>query len=278
MTTFFKFASVTKKITLAIVGVFLMIFLLVHAGINLCLLRGDEGVWFRAAAHFMGTNYIVKVFEIVLFAAFFVHIILALILQFQNWRARPVAYKVANRSATRLGSKYMIYTGILVAIFLCIHMMNFYFVKLGWAEGKYIVKIEDITKADPAVLQQNQDALVSMFQNTNPETQSMQQFKEEADNVSKAQITKVFGTQFKAYEPDFYNMARQLFKNTFYSLLYIVLIFALGIHLNHAFSSAFQTIGWNHPKYTPFINGFGTGYAIVITLMFCIIPVWFLIY
>lgn len=137
MSSFLKFSSVTKKITLAIVGGFLMIFLLLHAGINLCMLRNDGGEWFRAAAHFMGTNYIVKVFEVILFAAVLVHILLALILQIQNWMARPVGYKVRGKAQTAPGSRFMIYTGILVAIFLVIHLMNFYFVKLGWVEGAY---------------------------------------------------------------------------------------------------------------------------------------------
>lgn len=135
MKGFLKCASVTKKITLAIVGGFLMVFLLVHAGINLCMLRNDGGEWFRAAAHFMGTNYIVKVFEVILFAAVLVHIVLAVILQIGNWMARPVGYKVRGKAQTAPGSRFMIYTGILVGIFLVIHLMNFYFVKLGWVQG-----------------------------------------------------------------------------------------------------------------------------------------------
>ena len=103
MKGFLKCASVTKKITLAIVGGFLMVFLLVHAGINLCMLRNDGGEWFRAAAHFMGTNYIVKVFEVILFAALIVHVALAVILQIGNWMARPVGYKVRGKAQTAPG-------------------------------------------------------------------------------------------------------------------------------------------------------------------------------
>ena len=117
---------------MAFLGLFLMIFLVVHLGINLCLLRDDGGGWFTAAAHFMGTNYIVKVFEIVLFAGFILHILLGIILQVQNWMARPVRYMVSNKTYTPFMSKYMIYTGGIVLIFLIIHFMNFYFIKLGW--------------------------------------------------------------------------------------------------------------------------------------------------
>ncbi|HPS63092.1 MAG TPA: succinate dehydrogenase, partial [Bacteroidales bacterium] len=88
--SFLRFSSITKKIWMACLGLFLMMFLLVHLGINLCLLRDDGGKWFSAAAHFMGTNYIVKVFEVVLFGGFILHILLGIILQMQNWLARPV--------------------------------------------------------------------------------------------------------------------------------------------------------------------------------------------
>ncbi len=121
---------------MALLGLFLMVFLVVHLGINLCLLRNDGGQWFREAAHFMGANYIVKVFEVILFAGFIFHIILGGILQVKNWMSRPVQYKISNRSTTPFLSKYMIYTGGIILIFLIIHMMNFYFIKLGWVQSQ----------------------------------------------------------------------------------------------------------------------------------------------
>jgi succinate dehydrogenase / fumarate reductase cytochrome b subunit len=127
----FQISSITKKIWMAFLGLFLMIFLVVHLGINLCLLRDDGGTWFLAAAHFMGTNLVIKVFEIVLFAGFILHIFLGILVQFQNWMSRPVRYMVSNKSETPFLSKYMIYTGGIVLIFLIIHFINFYFIKLG---------------------------------------------------------------------------------------------------------------------------------------------------
>ena len=134
-------SSVTKKFVMAFAGIFLMVFLLVHLAINLCLLRSDDGVWFNAAAHFMGTNYVVKVFEIVLMAGFLIHIFFGILLQIQNWMARPVRYMVSNKTTTSFLSKYMIYTGGIVFIFLIIHFMNFYFRKMGWVTN-------DITMGD----------------------------------------------------------------------------------------------------------------------------------
>jgi succinate dehydrogenase / fumarate reductase, cytochrome b subunit len=135
--SFLRFSSITKKIWMAFLGLFLMVFLVVHLGINLCLLRDDGGAWFTAAAHFMGTNYVVKVFELGLFAGFILHILIGIILQVQNWMARPVRYMVSNKTYTPFLSKYMIYTGGIVLIFLVIHFINFYFIKLGWVSNPH---------------------------------------------------------------------------------------------------------------------------------------------
>jgi succinate dehydrogenase / fumarate reductase cytochrome b subunit len=134
-----QFSSITKKIWMAFMGLFLMVFLVVHLGINLCLLRDDGGAWFMAAAHFMGTNYVVKVFEIVLFGGFLLHILLGIIVQVQNWMSRPVRYMVSNKSETPFLSKYMIYTGGIIFIFLIIHFFNFYFIKLGWVSNPNMI-------------------------------------------------------------------------------------------------------------------------------------------
>ena len=127
---------------MALLGAFLLIFLLIHLTINLFLLRQDDGLWFNAAANFMGTNYVVKIFEVVLFAGFIFHILLGIILQIRNWMSRPVRYQVTNKSTTPFLSKYMIYTGGIVLFFLIIHFMNFYFIKLGWV-GENAPRIDD---------------------------------------------------------------------------------------------------------------------------------------
>lgn len=130
--SFLHFSSITKKIWMALLGLFLMVFLIVHLGINLCLLRDDGGKWFRDAAHFMETNYIIKIFEVILFSGFIFHILLGIILQVKNWFSRPVRYKVTNRTPTPFLSKYMIYTGAIVLTFLIIHLFNFFLIKFGW--------------------------------------------------------------------------------------------------------------------------------------------------
>lgn len=297
MPKFLNFASITKKITLALIGLFLMMFLIVHLGINLCLFREDGGAWFRAAAHFMGTNYIVKVFEIVLMAAILLHILLAIIIQIHNWRARPVGYKSRSKSKTAPASKLMIWSGILIATFLAVHFVNFYFVKIGWVEGSYIVEVKAVNEAysfkqqelttaysnaktddDRKKVEEKittfQEAL-QVFQNNEKLSAALQGGVEYIEGLSKSDVGLIQKALDVESEPDFYVMARQLFKNIWAVIAYVVFMIALGFHLTHAFQSAFQTLGLAHSKYTPTIKIIGTLFAVGISVGFAIIPLFF---
>ena len=139
-----KLHSITKKIMVALLGGFLLVFLLFHATANLFILRHDEGAWYSAFCHFMGTNWIVKVFEIALIGAIALHILLTLWLALTNRLARPVRYHQAQKSKTHSTSKLMVWTGILIFVCLIIHFCDFYFVKLGWVKGEYMVKTEKL--------------------------------------------------------------------------------------------------------------------------------------
>jgi succinate dehydrogenase / fumarate reductase cytochrome b subunit len=104
----------------------LVTFLLIHLGINLSLIIADSREPFNKAAHFMGTNVIVKALEIVLFGGFLLHMIYGVILQLQNWFARPHRYKKENYAQTSFFSKFMIHTAAIISLFLVIHLFDFY--------------------------------------------------------------------------------------------------------------------------------------------------------
>jgi len=125
MTNFFT-SSIGKKILMAGLGLFLIVFLLVHLGINLLLIIFESRDPFNIAAHFMGTNILIKIFEFLLFGGFLLHITYGLIVQVQNWIARPVSYAKTHPSQTSFFSKYMIHTAVIIGIFLVIHLFDFY--------------------------------------------------------------------------------------------------------------------------------------------------------
>lgn len=203
------YSSISKKLIMALAGIFLIIFLPVHLGINLLLLKSDPEP-FNEAARFMANFPPVRIVEIMLFTALLVHISYGIYLQIRNWLARPYGYVSGNRSDTSFFSKFMIWTGASVLTFLVIHFFNFYFVRLGWVEG------------DPE---------------------------------------------------DFYETAHSLFSIPAYNILYLICFGLLGLHLYHAFSSAFQTLGLNHRIWTPVVKVLALIYSIVIPTGFALISV-----
>jgi succinate dehydrogenase / fumarate reductase cytochrome b subunit len=56
--------------------------------------------------------------------------------------------------------------------------------------------------------------------------------------------------------------------------IYLIGMIALSFHLMHGFQSAFQSVGFNHSKYTPLIKQVGLGFSVLIPLAFAIIPFW----
>ncbi len=77
----------------------------------------------------------------------------------------------------------------------------------------------------------------------------------------------------KAYA--YYGVVADWFQHLWYVAVYVVAVILLGFHLNHGFQSAFQTFGWNHKKYFPIIEKIGTIYAIVMSVGFASMPIYF---
>jgi succinate dehydrogenase / fumarate reductase cytochrome b subunit len=120
-------SSLGKKVIMGITGLFLISFLLVHCGVNACIFVNDGGVLFNKAAHFMGTNILIRTMEFVLFFGLILHIVQALILTLQNNKSRPVAYSKSNGNAnSKWYSRSMGLLGTLLLIFLIVHLGHFW--------------------------------------------------------------------------------------------------------------------------------------------------------
>ena len=74
---------------------------------------------------------------------------------------------------------------------------------------------------------------------------------------------------------DYYNIVVDWFQSPIYAGFYVIAVIILGFHLNHGFQSAFQTFGWNHKKYFPFITMLGSAYAILMAIGFASLPIYF---
>lgn len=68
---------------------------------------------------------------------------------------------------------------------------------------------------------------------------------------------------------------KEVFQNPFVVAVYVLSMISLSYHLMHGFQSAFQTLGLNHKKYTPFIKKIGFWYSILIPFIFALMPLAF---
>ena len=121
-------SSVGRKLVMAVTGLFLCSFLVVHLLINLQMLRHDGGASFNFWAHFMATNWLIRSMEIVLMLALFFHAYDGLYLAYQNRKARGSNRYVVNRSEqnSQWAARNMAILGSILLIFLLIHFMNFW--------------------------------------------------------------------------------------------------------------------------------------------------------
>jgi len=120
-------SSLTKKYIMGLSGIFLILFLIVHCGLNCLVFLNDGGETFKHAAHFMGTNVLMRTLEVGLVIGFLVHIIDGFALWYQNAQARPQAYaKVAASKNSPWYSRSMGILGTLLLMFLIIHAGDFW--------------------------------------------------------------------------------------------------------------------------------------------------------
>jgi len=59
-----------------------------------------------------------------------------------------------------------------------------------------------------------------------------------------------------------------------YVLIYTFAMIIAAVHVSHGFWSAFQTLGANHPKYTPLLRGLSLVFSLIVGIGFGFIPVY----
>ncbi len=137
-------SSIGKKLVMAFTGLFLIMFLIVHMGINACtfapiFLPDDNGAMFNKAAHFMGSTVLIRIMEIGLFLGFILHIVQGLMLVAQNRAARKSKYIVNQANAnSKWYSRYMGVLGVLILAFLILHLFHF------WVKARFGGDIPDV--------------------------------------------------------------------------------------------------------------------------------------
>ncbi len=117
--------SVGRKLIMAATGLFLMVFLIEHLIGNFLLLKGDGGAAFIEYSASMVHNLLIRIVEVLLFAAIVIHVIDGVTLFFSGRKKRSRRYAVQNSPASWT-SRNMIVTGTVIFIFLIVHFYTFF--------------------------------------------------------------------------------------------------------------------------------------------------------
>ncbi|MCO6501022.1 MAG: succinate dehydrogenase cytochrome b subunit [Vicingus serpentipes] len=209
----FSNSSVGRKILMALSGFFLLIFLVQHLVINLISVVSADG--FNEVSEFFGTNPVIQyLLQPVLFFGIIFHLIMGMYLDVKNKAARPIKYAMNKPSENASWvSRNMIITGVMVLLFLALHMVHFFFPTIN------------------------------------------------AHYITHEHL-------------DSFEMVASKMANPVYIGIYVAAFVFLGLHLMHGFQSAFQSVGVNHPKYSPIIKKLGTAYAIIVPLGYIFVAVY----
>ncbi len=120
-------SSVGKKLIMGFTGIFLILFLVVHAGLNACIWANDGGEMFNKGAHFMGGNWVPRILEIGLFIGLLLHIIQGITLVLSNRSKRGTAYAINyGNDGSKWYSRSMGLLGTIILLFLILHLYNFW--------------------------------------------------------------------------------------------------------------------------------------------------------
>jgi succinate dehydrogenase / fumarate reductase cytochrome b subunit len=216
-------SSIGKKFIMGLTGISLILFLVVHVGLNACIFatlfnENDHGEMFNKAAHFMGSNVVPRLLEVGLFLGIFLHIIQGLVLELQNRSKRGIRYDVnyGNRGS-KWYSRSMGLLGTLLLIFLIIHWKHF------WIPSRF-TGVDEVT-------------------------------------YDGKQMHDLFG------------LMKDVFSEPWVVIVYILGCISLAYHLMHGFQSAFRTLGLRNNRYLKMVNTLGTGFSIIVPLVFAMMPV-----
>lgn len=250
-------SSIGQKLLVALTGLFLCTFLVIHAVGNLQLFKNDGGMSFNLYTVFMTTNPLIKTVSYILYFSILFHAFKGLALAYKNRQARPVQYAVVDgKSNSHWTSRNMGILGTIMLVFIVVHMSDF------WAEYKfghipYVKYTQNMTTGETT-----HEPYVDA--NGAPAT------------IDKKMEEYVVGDTKITIVKDLFEEVEEEFQNLGLVLLYVFSMFAVAFHLFHGFQSGFQTLGLNHPRYNPAIRFLGLWvFSIIIPALFASMPLYF---
>ena len=124
-------STIGRKVVMALTGLFVILFLVVHLIGNLQLLKSDSGQAFNIYAKVMTSNPFIKVISWVNYTAILVHVIWSIMITRRNRASRgSKGYAVVDNSS-HWTSRNMGILGTFIFIFIIIHLRDFWY-EMHW--------------------------------------------------------------------------------------------------------------------------------------------------
>ncbi len=111
---------------MAVTGIIILLFVLGHMLGNMTIFAGQEGIN-AYAAHIHNLSPILWAERLLLFMAVIIHIYFGLQLTFENWEASSTSYVKRQYQQSIFFSRTMIYSGLVLFVFLIYHLFHFTF-------------------------------------------------------------------------------------------------------------------------------------------------------
>ena len=120
----FTTATVGKKILMAVSGLVIISFVIVHLIGNLQIFMGPAQLN-KYAETLQNLGALKWGFRIFMLVFFLTHVWKGIVLWLENNKARPVSYIKTNSEKATFASKTMIYTGAMIFCFVILHLWHF---------------------------------------------------------------------------------------------------------------------------------------------------------
>lgn len=133
-------SSIARKVVMALSGLFLVVFLVLHFTINLASVVAPDT--FNTWSHFMGYHPLIQyVLQPILIAGVILHFIMGFVLEIRNHKARRISYVKFKGSANASWvSRNMIYSGLVILAFLLLHFYDFWLHEITY---KYVTTLPE---------------------------------------------------------------------------------------------------------------------------------------
>jgi succinate dehydrogenase / fumarate reductase cytochrome b subunit len=268
-------SSLAKKYWMAATGLFLCLFLVGHLLGNLQLIThtGESGRRaFNEYAYFMAHNPFIKVMSWMTYISILFHIIDGILLTVENKKARPIGYAhAAGTKSSTWSSRNMALLGSLILVFIVMHGAHFWY-KAKVKHDMLLHKVTVQSPNGPAELYVTTAGSYLPVQGVKVKNHT--EFFEPSVDIKLGEGYKDLHSVVIAFFSGKETNGVPGNENALFAVIfYVIAMVVLAFHLMHGFASAFQSLGARHPKYTDTIKNVGNGFAILIPLLFAIIPV-----